>query len=149
VPDGWALKSVRSGGRDPSRSFPTDFAQSRNARLDLVVTDRVAQPSVRVADDRGTPLATFQVVTIPADPSRWRLGLQVAPGTPSPAESSNSARSWRETISWRQLRWKISRHSCATPPVSAISARIATPITLTQGDTRTIDLTLARLPDRR
>ena len=148
LPDGWALKSVRSGGRDVSL-VPTDFGAESDARLDLVVTDRVAQPSVRVADDRGTPLATFQVVAIPADPSRWRLGLQIAPGTPSPAGVVKLG----TFVAGDYLVAAVPLEDFATlvRDSSRIGdlARIATPITLTQGDTRTIDLTLARLPDKR
>jgi hypothetical protein len=70
LPDGWVVKSVLYDGRDVTY-VPTDFGDPRPARLEIVLTRRIAQALVRVQDERGTPTAAAGVVALPADPSRW------------------------------------------------------------------------------
>ena len=72
-PDGWVLKSVRHGGVDIT-DRPTDLAvQPRSGLIEIVLTDRVARPNVRVTHADGTPARRARVVLFPADPARWKV----------------------------------------------------------------------------
>ena len=83
LPDGWALQSVRDQERDITH-VPTDFgSRASTAGLEIVLTNRVAQPSIRVTDQQGAPVTAYQVVAVPADPARWKLALAVVPGAPT------------------------------------------------------------------
>jgi Carboxypeptidase regulatory-like domain len=149
LPEGWVVRSVRYDGRDITL-VPTDFT-SAEARgpLEITLTNRVARPSVRVTDDQGAPMTGYAVVTVPADRSRWRHGLAVIPGTPSadgvlkmgtlpPGDYVLAALPAAELgLIFRDL-----------DRVSALAA-IGTRVTLDVNDTRTIELRLTSLPDKR
>jgi protocatechuate 3,4-dioxygenase beta subunit len=77
-PDGWVLQSVRYGGADIT-DRPTDLAaEPRSRRIEIVLTDRVARPNVRVTNPDGTPARRVRVVLFPADSARWKV-LRFAP----------------------------------------------------------------------
>jgi hypothetical protein len=151
IPDGWALRSVRYDGRDITH-VPTDFGERPSpGRLELLLTNHVARPSVRVTDDRGVPFANYYIVGLPADRARWALGPLLMPGEPTvgvvrklgallPGDYVLAALS---TDDWILLvrNWNVKRLDDL--------AGVATPVTLAAGDERTIELKLAKLPDAR
>ena len=80
VPDGWALKSVRYNGRDIT-DLPTDFAALKGRiGLEVVLTNRVAQPGVKVVDDEASPVLEYFVVMLPSDSARWQNAQLGTPG---------------------------------------------------------------------
>jgi hypothetical protein len=84
LPEGWVLKAIRYEERDIT-DVATDLGNaSSTSRLEIVLTNRVARLSIRVADDKGVPVASHRVVGVPADPSRWKLALGRIVGTPAP-----------------------------------------------------------------
>ena len=84
LPDGWVLKSVAYDGRDITY-VPTDFGSgSSPGRLELVVTNRIAQPMVRVFDEEGRTITSCHVIAVPADPARWRVALGTVTASPAP-----------------------------------------------------------------
>ena len=70
LPDGWAIKSIRHDGNDITNEPTTFGGGSRPGPIEIVATNRVAQPSVRVTDERGNPLSAFHVVLLSADRAR-------------------------------------------------------------------------------
>jgi Carboxypeptidase regulatory-like domain len=148
-PEGWTLKSVRYEGRDITY-VPTDFASaSSTSRLELVLTNRVARPSARVTDAQGAPVTAYHIVTIPADPARWKLWTAIVPDTPSadgalklgamlPGDYFIAAFSDEDFILLIRDRGRLDG-----------MASIGTKVTLETGDTRTVELHLARLPEKR
>jgi hypothetical protein len=77
LPDGWVLKSVRYDGRDVTY-VATDFgAKPDPARVEIIVTKRVAQALMRVLDEQGTPAPSSYIFAVPTDPSRWALPFAV------------------------------------------------------------------------
>jgi hypothetical protein len=149
LPDGWALKSVLYGGRNITFT-PTDFGIGpKPARLDVIVTNRVARPSIRVTDESGVPVATYNIVALHADSSRWVLGLRSIPGTPSadghlplgtlvPGDYLLAALPLADYLILARDHTQFER-----------VRGIATRVTFGEGDARTIDLRLGRLPDKR
>jgi hypothetical protein len=72
LPDGWLVKSIKYGDRDIT-DIPTDLAsRSDDTRLEILVTNRVIMPTVRVLDARGAPAASYEVVALPAHAARWK-----------------------------------------------------------------------------
>ena len=72
LPDGWALKSIRHDGIDITNEPTTFGGGSKPGPIDIVATNRVAQPSVRVTDERGDALSAFHVVLLPTDRTRQK-----------------------------------------------------------------------------
>jgi hypothetical protein len=146
LPDGWVLKSVRYDGRDITY-VPTDFGSGPSpGRLQLIVTDRVAQPTVRVLDDEGRAITSCHVIAIPADPARWRLGSVTA----SPAPGGR--RTLGPMLPGEYILAAIPRDEGAilfndSTRVDALAA-IGSRVTLAEGDSRTFDLRLVSLPPK-
>ena len=147
LPDGWALQAVRYDDRDVT-GIATDLGNPSAPRaLEVALTNRVALPSVRVMDDNGQPLTTYRLVVLPADPTRWKGATWFTDDLPSrdgtvqlrprvPGDYLIAALGPSDVnILMRESAARIER-----------VAEVATRVTLTEGDTRTIDLRLATLP---
>jgi Carboxypeptidase regulatory-like domain len=80
LPDGWAVKSIRYDGEDVTNVPVTLGSGSGPGRVEIVATSRVAQPSVRVTDERGEPLSSFLVVLLSTDPARRKGSPASIPG---------------------------------------------------------------------
>ena len=148
LPDGWVLKSVRYQGRDITH-VPTEFVSPSAGGLELLVTNRVAHPSVRVMDETGAPVTAFHVVTVPGDPARWKTGRVVVPGTPT-----------RDGVLELGAMLPGDYLIAALPPFEYVAllrglkrmdslADIATRLRFDERETRTFDLRLASLPPAR
>ena len=148
LPDGWVLKSVLYDGRDVTY-MPTDLgARPDSGRLEIVLTNRVAQPLVRVLDEQGTPTSSSHVVAVPTDPSRWAAPFMIV-ATPSaegdlmklgpmlPGEYFVAALSRDDGMLLFSDRVRF----------EALAA-VGTRVTLTEGDTRTLELRIVALPPR-
>ena len=149
LPDGWVLKSVRYDGRDIT-DVATDFGMApAERRIEILATRRVATPSVRVVDDLGHPATSYQVVLVPADPARWRGALLSVPRDPSgeggqkfgpilPGDYLVAAVSWGDYLVLMRDRARLDG-----------LASVARRVTLAEGDSRTLELHITRLPPAR
>jgi hypothetical protein len=148
LPDGWALRSVRYGERDIT-DVPTEFGTGWPAgRLELIVTNRVAQPAVRVLDEEGRPITSCHVVVIPADPARWRVALGSIAATPGPGGLMKLG----PVQPGEYIVAAIPRDESAIlfndrTRVDALAA-IGSRVTLAEGDRRTFDVRLVSLPPK-
>jgi hypothetical protein len=71
LPEGWVVKSVRYRGVDIT-DLPTAFAPGTDPRaIEIVLTDRGAEVAARVVDVAGRPQTDATVVLFPIDPARW------------------------------------------------------------------------------
>jgi hypothetical protein len=147
IPDGWAVRAITLGDRNILH-LPTDLTADAATGLTIELTDRVAQPTVRVADDSDPTATTHHVVVGPADPAKWRHGFTALPvggtadrviriGSLSPGDYLVAAvRSDEVYLLWRD-------------PLRADALRgVATPVSLSAGDRPVIDLRVVRLPRR-
>ena len=81
LPDGWVVKSIRREGQEIMH-VPTVFGTGAPVeRIEILVTNRVARPSVRVVQETGTPAVSYHVVAVPANPASWRQALTIVRGT--------------------------------------------------------------------
>jgi hypothetical protein len=149
LPDGWLVRSVRFDGRDVTDQAVDFGAPAANRRLEIHVTNRVARPRVRVIDDDGHPVTTYQVVVIPADPAHSGGTRFAQLDTPSdegvvpleptlPGEYLIAALPWEEVAVLFQERARLE--------TLRLTARR---ITLAEGDDRLLELRLTRLPPAR
>ena len=149
LPDGWVLQSVRYGGRDVT-FLPADFASGAGA-VEIVVTNRVARPRARVTDEAGKPVTDCTVVILPADRATWRGGFRTSDGTP-PADGTQTLGALRPgdylmaALSTADL---VAMQGDRTLTRIESLGPLATPVTLREGDTMTIELKLVKLPEKR
>jgi hypothetical protein len=75
LPAGWALANVKLNDADVTfRS--SDFTAGARPRVEVLVTNQVSSPVVRVVDERGEPVARARIVATPRDPALWRNGFR-------------------------------------------------------------------------
>jgi hypothetical protein len=146
LPDGWVLKSVQFDGRDVTY-VPTDFAaRPDSAGLEIVLTKRVARAVVRVLDEQGTPASSFDVVAVPADPSRWALPFAVVPATREESELTKLGPMlpgdyFVAALSRDDWLWLL-RDGGRIDAIASVGTRV----TLAEGNTRKLELRLVTLP---
>jgi hypothetical protein len=147
LPPEWALKSVRYGDRDVTYTA-TDFAALPPARLEIIVTNRVATPSVKIVNDRGEDVPAAQVLAIPAASERWGRPFWMIPQNPP----TGSAAKMRSVVPGDYLFAALTLEDLnlviRDPSRIASVATIATRVTLAAGETPLLTLRIARLPDR-
>lgn len=148
LPNGWALKSVLYDGRDVTY-VPTDFGSGPSTgRLELIVTNRVAQPTVRVLDEEGRPITSCYVIALPADRARWRVALGSVAATPAPGGVLKLG----PMLPGEYVVAAIPREDGVIlfndrTRVDALAA-IGRRVTLAEGDSRTFDVRLVSLPPK-
>ena len=149
LPDGWAVKSIRHDGNDITNEPVTLGGGSRPGPIEIVVTNRVAQPSVRVTDERGDALSAFHVVLLSADrarrksPPAWATGAKSQDGVIKlnamlPGDYYVAALGLED---FGLLMNDLTR----LEDYMSIAARV----TFAERDDRTLDLRLTRLPAAR
>jgi Carboxypeptidase regulatory-like domain len=147
LPDGWLLKSVRYGDRDITYAA-TDLSASPGTRLQLIVTDKVASPLVKVVNERGEETPASQVIAMPADPSRWAPPFVRYPTGPSTSAGAKLGVMLPGDYLFAALPLEdfslVMRDPSRLPSVAAV----ATKVSLEAGDTRLLTLRLVTLPGR-
>jgi hypothetical protein len=147
LPEGWVLKSTHYGERDITYAA-TDFTATPNASLQLVVTDRVASPSIEVVNERGENVPAAHGLAMPADPARWTMANVRIPQFPP----TGAAAKLGAILPGKYLFVALSiddflalmRNPSRLPSV----AGLATSVTLEPGDTRVVTLRVVPLPDK-
>lgn len=147
LPDGWVTKVVRYGDVDIT-DRPFDLAAEPRRELQIVLTDRVARPVVRVTNADGTPAKRGGVVLLPADPARWnaprfgprehveRDGTATLDAVP-PGEYLLAG----ITVADYAL---LMHDSARIESVASVARRV----TIVDGDTRVFDVPLVGLPPK-
>lgn len=147
VPDGWALEAVRYDGRDIT-DIATDFGAPADSRaLEIVLTNRVARPVVKVTNEQGRPVTSYRVVVLPANPARWKSASWSTGEEPAldgtakvgPLVPGNYL------IAALQPSEMMILLTAGATGIERV-AGIATRLTLTEGDDRTFELRIATLP---
>ena len=71
LPPGWMLKAALQNGRDIADT-PIEAESGKTlARVQVIVTNQLANVSGQITDDKGAPIADGTIVIFPAEPSRW------------------------------------------------------------------------------
>lgn len=146
LPDGWVLKSVLYDGRDITY-VPTEFGSGTSpGPLELMLTNRVAQPTVRVLDGEDKPITSCHVIALPANPATWRLALGFVPSAPAPGDLIKLGPMLPgEYIVAAIPRDQVDLLFTDPTRVDALAA-LGTRVTLAEGDKRRFELRLVTLP---
>jgi hypothetical protein len=148
LPDGWVLKSVLYGRRD-IMYVPTEFGSGPSpGGLELIVTNRVAEPTLRVLDEEGRAITSCQVIAIPADPARWRLALGFVAATPAPGALIKLGPMLPGEYIVAAIRLDEGAVLFDDPARVDALAAIGRRVTLGEGDHRTLDVRLVSLPPK-
>jgi protocatechuate 3,4-dioxygenase beta subunit len=147
LPDGWALKAVRLGEREITYAA-TDFTAATPARLQLVVTNKVASPSVKVVNDRGEDVPASHGMAFPADPNRWTVTSVRIPERPATGAASSLGSMLPGDYIFTALSIDDFLTLMRNPSRLGSLAAIGTKVTLEAGDTRVFTLRIVPLPDR-
>jgi protocatechuate 3,4-dioxygenase beta subunit len=148
LPEGWALKSVRLDGRDIT-DVPTDFTAAGTKPFEIVVTSATVRPTIRVTNDRDEELPYAVAIALPEDPARWKTGLRTVSvrlpaGIPVPQNAALLPGNYLVAALSMEDYLSVFQDSSRLDAL----ARIATKVTFTAGDTRTLTLRVVPLPDK-
>lgn len=73
LPPAWTMKAVLLDGADITDT-PMEFKGAEDVSgLQIVVTDRVAEITGKVTDEKGEPTRDYTVVVFPEDPAKWEF----------------------------------------------------------------------------
>jgi protocatechuate 3,4-dioxygenase beta subunit len=139
----WSLKRVTVDGKDVTDT-PTEFKDKDVEGIEVVLTARNASVAGAVLDERGRAIGNYSVVVFSVDPKRWTFPSRfVALGRPN-----------------QQGRFKVTGLPpedylvVAVPPLAGTEwqdpefleglRNVAQPITVVEGDSKTIDLRIKK-----
>ncbi len=149
LPDGWAIKSVRFNGQDIT-GVPTNLGiEVRPGYLEIIATNHVATPAVRVTAEGGDRLSPYHVVLFSTNQEKWK----VPPATIAAPESGADVVKLGSILPGEYFVAVVARsdYRLVTNDVSRLPdlASVAARVTFVEGDTRTLDLPITRLPAAR
>jgi hypothetical protein len=145
--DEWTLKAIRYRGEE-ILNIPTEFRTSTDPRaLEIVLTNRGARLSGRVTDARGVAAedGSALVLIFPASPQEWRPdGIVV--GT-APLRDGAFRLGPRRPGEYLVVAVPIEDYMMPRDAAAFERlAKVAEKVTLLDGDERTIDLTVVKVP---
>jgi hypothetical protein len=149
LPDGWAIKSIRHDGNDITNEPTTFGSGSKPGPIEIVATNRVAQPSVRVTDESGDPLSAFHVVFLSADRARRKGPPVWIPGSKAQNGVVKLGAMMPGDYYVAALGLEDFGLLANDPTRLEDYLSVAARITFAQRDDRTLDLQLTRLPAAR
>jgi hypothetical protein len=144
MPQGYALESVRLGGKDITDE-PFEFRASRGGEVEVVLTSRVGRLEGPVIGEDGEPAPNATVVVLPDDKAQWKPGAS--------RMRTSFARNGRFTASaLLPGRYFVialppedfSPGLGASPEYFEALAKEAIVVYVAEGETRTVDLSLFR-----
>ena len=145
LPEGWIIKAIRYGGRDIRGLVSDLYDGARTSQLEIVATNRVAAPSVRLVGDPDVLGQPWMVVLFPTDPARWHAGMS------SQSPSTGDTRKLGSLLPGEYFvavlgqadLWLVIQDPSRLDQLSKVAARVA----FAEGDRRTLELPLTRLPE--
>lgn len=138
MPDGWVMKSVWYRGADVT-GRPIEFVSSTDATaLGIVLTNRTARLIVRLVDPDGQPAAGTVAALLWPDPERRKLSGFAAVGR----QQSDGSMQFQAVPAGEYLLAAIPAEDALARAVSEAVAAAARRITLVDGESRTVDVTV-------
>jgi hypothetical protein len=149
LPPGWAVRAIRCMGRDIA-SQPVEIPPGTVQPLEVVVTGRGAIVSGSVSNQRGEPAPTgTAVILLPADlTGAWSplvpLTVTKDGGFKLPAQRAGEY--WIAAVDMAEMMAVVDARG---GDLTAKFKKVAERITLADGEPRTIDLRLVKIPEDR
>lgn len=146
APRGWFVQAIRWRGQDIT-DLRTEFDDRPGGQLEIAVSNRPAILTGYVTDEIGNPVTAGRVIVVLADKARWRFRT---------SPHAAIAKTGRFTASPLRLGEYLvvalsvdDYERLGDDPSYELIESIAERVLLLENDRRTMDLRLARLPDRR
>jgi hypothetical protein len=106
----------------------------------------VAQPFVRVIDEEGLTTTSCHVIAVPADPASWRVALGSIAASPEPGGLMKLGPMLPGEYLLTAIPRTDARLLFSEPARIDTLAALSARVTIVEGDSRTFDLRLVRLP---
>lgn len=147
-PAGWWLKSAHVNGVDAAE-HPVNFGAGSSAEVTVVVSSTAGAVSGRVVDGGGEAVSSYVAVVFPADRAQWFLGSRYVKATDPLADGRFSFRSLPPAdyfvAAVEDLGGDVAANWYNPDALEALAAS-AQRVSLTEGQSRTIELRLTELP---
>jgi hypothetical protein len=143
LPSEWMVKSVSIGGRDCTDA-PYDVRGNETVNARVVITNRVAELTGTVTDERGPAAADYAVVVFPADRRRWIGAGRSMQAARLDQQGRFSIRGLPAGDYVAAVSIGLDEGEWTNPDFLDQLAARATPFTLDDGATKTLDLKLPR-----
>jgi hypothetical protein len=145
LPQNFALKSADYGGRDVA-DLPLEVRAGQNiAGIGVVISDRVTEISGTVPDSEGQLLPDYTVVAFPTDPSNWRPQSRFIQIARPDANGQFRIRGLPPGDYMIVALDDVENGEWFDPAFLDSARRSAVRVSLSDGDTKTLELKLATL----
>jgi hypothetical protein len=144
APQGWTLKAVRLDGQDVT-DVALDIAPGQTiSGVQIVLTDRVSEVNGRVSDVRNAAVTDATIVIFAADENKWGYQSRFIAAARPDQDGRFVLRGLPAYDSYLAVAVRGVEDGQAGDPDFLASVRDhATPVSLKDGEARTIDLRLA------
>jgi hypothetical protein len=147
---GFSLKAVMLGGTEITDT-PTELKPSDSGRLQIILTQRSSELAGRVTDEAHAPVRRGVVILLSEDRERWNVRAVTTKLVPIRPDGTFRVQG---LVAGRYLAVAIDAplfampsNTQVDPQVVAAFARLATQVTIAEGEQRTLDLVWLTLPD--
>jgi hypothetical protein len=143
----WGLKAILLRGEDIT-DVPTVFTANDSGHIRVVFTPHAAVLEGSVAGEDGKPTELAAVVVFGQDPSTWTARSSYYRNVRGLKDGKFTAAGLRQGsyfVAAVPLELSMSFQSQPSPELLESLSKVATPITLTAGETRSLDLVVVRI----
>jgi hypothetical protein len=145
VPSPWSIKSIAVDGRDFTDT-PLDFRKGNVENLEVTLTSRTTLVTGSVSDERGAPMTDYAVVLFSADRARWAFPSRfIALARPAQSGGFRTAALPPDDYLAAAIP-TVNGFEWQDPVLLERLRAIATAFTLTEGESRTLELKLKKRP---
>lgn len=150
LPSGWVVKAVRYQDRDITYR-PTEFPADATHAVDVVISSRGARVSGAVLDESGNPAPEGSaVVLIPTEfTGDWSPAIPMAQVTGEGTFETPGLRAGDYIVVAVEPAQLVSMFLARSANLKARLSKVAQRIELSEGERRTIDLRVVKIPEDR
>ena len=143
---GWYLKSVLFDGTDITETGMEFTAGRTYEGLQIIFTRKTTDLSGTLTDDRGRPVVDATVVIFPADPQKWTYGSRYMRSVRPDTNGKFNAKSLPPSEDYLMIAVQnLESGQGADPEFLARAKEEAKSFSLTEGETKAVDIKLSKL----
>jgi hypothetical protein len=146
LPQNWTVKAIRLEGSDIT-DRPTDFGEGVRRRLEIVLTDHVANVIGRVTDRSGRIVANSTLVVFPEDKNHWKPPTRLIRGVRPLQDGSFRVEALPPADYLAIAVESLPQDAWIDPSVLDRLYPLATRFRLSEGEQRTLQLKLSPIPE--
>jgi hypothetical protein len=146
LPQNWTVKTIRLDGSDIT-DRPTDFGDGGRRRVEIALTDRVANVTGRVTDRNGRVVGNYTVVIFPEDKDHWKPPTRFVRGARPLQDGSFRIEALPPGDHLAIAVDSLPQDAWVDPGVLDRLYPLATRFRLSEGEQRTLQLKLSPTPE--